>query len=247
MFPVTRLRRLRQHPQLREMVRETRLTVENLIQPLFVRHGAGQRIEIRSMPGQFQLSIDELRSEVREIAALGIRAVILFGIPATKDAIGSDATDEQGIVQQAVRAIKEWCPELYVITDVCLCEFTDHGHCGLIVDGPRGAEVDNDSTLPRIAAEAVSYRRAGADMVAPSGMMDGAIAALRDGLDAAGFEQLPIMSYAAKFASGFYGPFRDAAESAPQFGDRRTYQMDPRTGTRRCVRWRWMSRKGRTS
>ncbi|MEZ6068650.1 MAG: porphobilinogen synthase, partial [Planctomycetaceae bacterium] len=148
----------------------------------------------------------------------------------TKDAIGSDATDEQGIVQQAVRAIKEWCPELYVITDVCLCEFTDHGHCGLIVDGPRGAEVDNDSTLPRIAAEAVSHARAGADMVAPSGMMDGAIAALRDGLDAAGFEQLPIMSYAAKFASGFYGPFRDAAESAPQFGDRRTYQMDPANG-----------------
>ena len=226
-FPTTRMRRLRTHPRLRELVRETRLSPSDFILPLFVRHGENQRVPIVSMPGHSQLTVDLLADEVAEIANLGIPAVILFGIPAHKDATGSDACDDQGIVAQAVRAIKEAGSDLLVITDVCVCEFTDHGHCGIINDRHGALDVDNDATLEILAAQAVTHARAGADMLAPSGMMDGMVAAIRQGLDTAGFTQLPIMSYSVKYSSSFYGPFRDAAESAPQFGDRRSYQMDP--------------------
>jgi porphobilinogen synthase len=249
MFPVTRLRRLRRHPNLRDLVRETTLSPRNLILPLFVRYGQQERVPIASMPGHCQLSVDQLAGEAREIESLGIPAVILFGIPEQKDAVGSDACSDTGIVQQAVRAIKEAAPSLLVMTDVCLCEFTDHGHCGIIRAegrGPRAKgqenaadgsqpstlpDVENDATLEILKREAVSHARAGADLVAPSGMMDGMVQAIRTGLDDAGFSHLPIMSYAAKYASGFYGPFRDAAESTPQFGDRATYQMDPANGS----------------
>ena len=226
-FPNLRMRRLRTHPRLREMVRETRLSPSDFILPLFVRHGENQRVPIASMPGHNQLTIDLLADEVSEIAALGIPAVILFGIPAEKDAVGSDACDDHGIVAEAVRAIKAGGSDLLVITDVCFCEFTDHGHCGIINDRHGPLDVDNDATLEILATQAVAHARAGADMVAPSGMMDGMVGAIRGGLDAAGFTNLPILSYAVKYASAFYGPFRDAVESAPQFGDRRTYQMDP--------------------
>ena len=226
-FPSVRLRRLRSNPRLRDLVRETELNPRDFILPLFVRHGQNQRVPIRSMPGQEQLTVDHLASEVDVIAKLGIPAVILFGIPEHKDSVGSDAYDPNGIIQQAVRAIKAARPDLLVITDVCFCEFTDHGHCGIIGDQHGRTDVDNDATLGILVKEAVAQCQAGADMIAPSGMMDGMIAALRAGLDGAGFEHIPIMSYAAKYASAFYGPFRDAAESTPQFGDRRTYQMDP--------------------
>jgi porphobilinogen synthase len=230
MYPDTRLRRLRQHPLFRDLVRETTLSPRDFIMPLFVRHGSGVRQPIASMPGQFQLSVDQLEREVSEAVSLGIPAVILFGIPEKKDPHGSDATSDSGIVQQAVRAIKSQTRDLLVITDVCLCEFTDHGHCGVIHgDGPD-AEVDNDETLNILVREAVSHAKAGADMIAPSGMMDGMVMTLRTGLDAAGWSNIPIMSYSAKFASAFYGPFRDAAESTPKFGDRRSYQMDPANG-----------------
>jgi porphobilinogen synthase len=229
-FPQVRMRRLRSHPRLRELVRETELTPGDFILPLFVRHGRGQRIPIGSMPGHAQLSVDLLADEVREIASLGIPAVILFGIPEHKDALGSDAYAEQGIVQQAVRQIKSLGLDLLVMTDVCFCEFTDHGHCGVIHERHGRTDVDNDATLELLAREAVSHAEAGADVIAPSGMMDGMIASLRRGLDGAGFNDIPILSYAAKYCSGFYGPFREAAESAPQFGDRRTYQMDPANG-----------------
>lgn len=227
MFPATRLRRLRQHPRLRDLVRETQLTPADFVLPLFVRPGSGVRAPIRSMPGQCQLSIDQLLIEVREAESLGIPAVILFGIPEHKDAVGSDAVSDEGIVQRAVRRLKEAGVSLVVMTDVCLCEFTDHGHCGLVTEREGRRDVDNDATLEVLVREAVSHARAGADLIAPSGMMDGMIQALRRGLDEAGYSHLPIMSYAVKYASGFYGPFREAAESAPQFGDRRTYQMDP--------------------
>lgn len=227
MFPATRLRRLRQHPRLRDLVRETQLTPADFVLPLFVRPGSGVRTPIRSMPGQCQLSIDQLLVEVREAESLGIPAVILFGIPEHKDAVGSDAVQDEGIVQRAVRRLKEAGVSLVVMTDVCLCEFTDHGHCGLVTEREGRRDVDNDATLQVLVREAVSHARAGADLIAPSGMMDGMIQALRRGLDVAGYSHLPIMSYAVKYASGFYGPFREAAESAPQFGDRRTYQMDP--------------------
>ncbi|MBO49494.1 MAG: porphobilinogen synthase [Planctomycetota bacterium] len=226
-FPNVRMRRLRTHPRLREMVRETRLSPSDFILPLFIRHGENQRLPISSMPGHSQLTVDLLAEEVKEIASLGIPAVILFGIPAEKDAVGSDACDDQGIVAEAVRAIKASGTDLLVITDVCFCEFTDHGHCGIINDRHGTLDVDNDATLEILATQAVTHARAGADMVAPSGMMDGMVGAIRGGLDAAGFTNLPILSYAVKYSSAFYGPFRDAAESAPQFGDRRTYQMDP--------------------
>ena len=209
------------------MVRETRLSPSDFILPLFIRHGENQRLPISSMPGHSQLTVDLLAEEVKEIASLGIPAVILFGIPAEKDAVGSDACDDQGIVAEAVRAIKASGTDLLVITDVCFCEFTDHGHCGIINDRHGTLDVDNDATLEILATQAVTHARAGADMVAPSGMMDGMVGAIRGGLDAAGFTNLPILSYAVKYSSAFYGPFRDAAESAPQFGDRRTYQMDP--------------------
>jgi porphobilinogen synthase len=229
-FPQVRLRRLRTHPKLRDLVRETELNPRDFVLPLFVRHGRGDRVPISSMPGHAQLTVEHLAEEVAEIEALGIPAVILFGIPEHKDAVGSDAYSEQGIVQQAVRAIKQAGSTLLVMTDVCFCEFTDHGHCGIVNDAHGAPDVDNDATLEILVREAVSHARAGADVIAPSGMMDGMIAALRSGLDAAGFSRIPILSYAAKYCSGFYGPFREAAESAPKFGDRRTYQMDPANG-----------------
>jgi porphobilinogen synthase len=218
------------HPQMRELVRETRLTPANFILPLFVKAGKNQRLPIKSMPGQFQLSVDQLPAEIKEIESLGIPAVILFGIPDHKDAHGSGAYAADGIVQQALQALKETGTKTLLMADVCLCEFTDHGHCGVINDSAGRIDVDNDATLPLLVKEAVSVAKAGADLIAPSGMMDGMIQALRTGLDGAGLTHVPIMSYAAKYASGFYGPFREAAESTPQFGDRRSYQMDPANG-----------------
>jgi porphobilinogen synthase len=205
------------------MVRETRLSVDDLVYPLFVRPGKGEKRPIESMPGNFQMSIDVLVEEVERAAELKIPAILLFGIPETKDAVGSDAMSESGIVSRAVRAIREKNPEILVITDVCFCEYTDHGHCGVLKDG----EVDNDATLENLARQAIVHARAGADIIAPSDMMDGRVGFIRRALDETGFADRAIMSYAAKYASAFYGPFRDAAESAPQFGDRRGYQMDP--------------------
>ncbi|HUY90562.1 MAG TPA: porphobilinogen synthase [Pirellulales bacterium] len=226
-FPTTRLRRLRYHPGVRELVRETRLSPANLILPLFVRRGQGVRQEIASMPGVFQCSLDVFEREVERIAKLGLGGIILFGIPESKDATGRDACDEAGIIQDAARAAKRAAPNLLTITDVCFCEYTDHGHCGVVNDKTGRMDVDNDATLELLGRQALSHARAGADMIAPSGMMDGMVGAIGRALDAGGYSHLPIMSYAAKFASAYYGPFRDAAESAPQFGDRRTYQMDP--------------------
>ena len=225
-FPEVRLRRLRRNEQLRRLVRQTRLSPDHLVLPLFVRPGEGVRRPIPSMPGNFQLSVDELLTDCREAHDLGIPAVLRFGIPSRKDALGSEAYAPDGVVQQAVEAIKDAVPELLVITDVCMCEYTDHGHCGVIRDG----DVDNDATLELLAKEALSHVRAGADMVAPSDMMDGRVGFIRRRLDEAGFSHIPIMAYSAKYASHFYGPFRDAAESPPQFGDRRGYQMDPANG-----------------
>src|SRR5574341_953307 len=222
-YPVFRPRRLRETETIRRMVRETRLATDDFIMPFFVVHGREVRREIRSMPGNFQLSVDELVKEVKEAAALSIPGVILFGLPATKDAVASEAYAKDGIVQQAVRAIKDSVSDLAVTTDVCLCEYTSHGHCGVVEEG----RVKNDPTLELLARTAVSHAAAGADMVAPSDMMDGRVGAIRESLDEAGFEETPILAYAAKYASAFYGPFREAAESAPQFGDRRSYQMDP--------------------
>jgi porphobilinogen synthase len=223
-YPEHRPRRLRRNEGIRRMVRETILSVDDLIYPLFVAAGRKIRKEIPSMPGVFQLSVENLVKEVREVRGLGIPAILLFGIPAKKDPVGSDACSDDGIVQTAVRAIKDAVPDILVITDVCFCEYTDHGHCGIL--NPAG-DVDNDATLDILARSAVTHARAGADLVAPSDMMDGRVAAIRKALDEEGYEGIPIMSYAAKYASGFYGPFRDAAESVPRFGDRRSYQMDP--------------------
>lgn len=222
-FPEYRARRLRRNQVLRNMVRETFLRREDLIYPMFSAFGENIKNEIPSMPGIFQQSIEHIVAEAREVYALGIPAVILFGIPEEKDPLGQDAYSDNGIIQETVRAIKSAIPELVVITDVCLCEYTDHGHCGVIKNG----DVDNDETLKLLAAEALSHVRAGADIVAPSDMMDGRVAAIREVLDANGFSEIPIMSYAVKYASAYYGPFRDAADSTPQFGDRRSYQMDP--------------------
>jgi porphobilinogen synthase len=230
-FPTVRPRRLRQHPLLRDLVRETTLTVRDLIFPLFVRPGSGVKKEIASMPGNYQLSIDRLVDEVGGAADLGVRAFILFGIPSHKDATGSSALDDEGIVQQALRALRRaYKDRVLLITDECFCEYTDHGHCGVLSEAVGRLDLDNDKTLPLLAAQCVSHARAGADVVAPSGMLDGMVGAIRAGLDAAGFSHLPIMSYSAKYASAFYGPFRDAAESPPQFGDRSGYQMDPANG-----------------
>ncbi|MBI3839054.1 MAG: porphobilinogen synthase [Planctomycetia bacterium] len=226
-FPTTRLRRLRYHPAVRGLVRETRLSPAQLVLPLFVRSGRNLRQPIASMPGHFQISPDQLAGEIQEAAELGLGGVILFGIPDEKDSLGSDSTSDQGIVQQAIQVAKQAAPQVLVITDVCFCEYTDHGHCGVINSRTGRVDVDNDATLELIGTQALSHVRAGADMVAPSGMMDGMVGAIRDRLDEAGFVHVPIMSYAAKYASAFYGPFREAAESAPQFGDRRGYQMDP--------------------
>ncbi len=222
-FPHHRPRRLRRHELLRRMVRETSLSVDDLIYPLFACPGERVRREIPSMPGCYQMSVDEIVRECHDVAELGIPAVILFGIPEKKDDVGSEAYAEQGIVQRAIRAIKKEQLDLLVITDVCLCEYTSHGHCGVVVQG----DVANDPTVELLAKEALSHAQAGADMVAPSDMMDGRVAAIRRMLDENGFSHIPILSYAAKFCSSFYGPFREAAESAPQFGDRRSYQMDP--------------------
>ncbi len=222
-FPSYRGRRLRRNANIRRMIRETHLHVEDLIYPMFSAFGENIKKEIPSMPGIYQQSIENIVAEAKEVHELGIPAVILFGIPEKKDSVGSDAYSDTGIIQRTIRAIKEAVPELTVITDVCMCEYTDHGHCGIIKDN----DVDNDSTLELLAKEALSHAQAGADIVAPSDMMDGRIAALRDILDENGFEQIPVMSYAVKYASAYYGPFRDAAESTPAFGDRRTYQMDP--------------------
>ena len=219
-----RFRRLRRSEALRALVRETRLSPQDFVYPLFVTHGEGVRREIESMPGQYHLSLDQLPREAEQLRSLGIPAVLLFGLPAAKDEAGSEAYDADGIVQLAVRTMKQASPGLVVITDVCLCEYTSHGHCGVVT--PDG-DVDNDATLPLLARTAVSHAGAGADIVAPSDMMDGRVAAIRSALDDSGLGQTPIMAYAAKQASAFYGPFRVAAGSAPQFGDRRGYQMDP--------------------
>jgi len=222
-YPIFRPRRLRESALLRKMVCETRLDVGDLIYPLFAVHGRGIREPIPSMPGQCRLSVDELVKEAKDAAGMRIPAVLLFGLPNAKDPRGSEAYAEDGIVQQAIRAVKDTIPDLLVITDVCLCQYTSHGHCGVVEDG----RVKNDPTLDLLARTAVSHVEAGADMVAPSDMMDGRVAAIREVLDEGGFQETPIMAYSAKYASSFYGPFRDAAESAPQFGDRRSYQMDP--------------------
>jgi porphobilinogen synthase len=221
--PLYRPRRLRSNETIRRMVRETRLSPDDFILPLFVTHGRGVGKEISSMPGHYQQSIDNIEKDCEEVKQLGIPAVILFGIPEHKDDVGSEAYSDEGIVQRAVKAIKNKVPELIVITDVCLCEYTSHGHCGVVQNGV----VQNDVTLELLAKEALSHAKAGADMVAPSDMMDGRVGAIRQLLDSEGFFNIPIMSYAAKYASSFYGPFREAAESAPQFGDRLSYQMDP--------------------
>ncbi len=222
-FPTTRMRRLRRSETLRRMVRETRLSRDDLVYPLFVVEGSGVRDPVASMPGVFRFSVDALVIECKEVRDLGIPAVLLFGVPDEKDARGSGADAADGVVQRAVEAVKSAVPDLCVVTDVCLCEYTDHGHCGLIEAG----DVANDPSLARLAATAVSHARAGADIVAPSDMMDGRVAAIRAALDDGGFDAVSILSYAAKFASAYYGPFRDAAESTPEFGDRRSYQMDP--------------------
>jgi len=221
--PYYRPRRLRRNENIRRMVRETQLSVDDLILPLFVTEGTNVRNPIVSMPGHFQFSIDLLVEEVKQVHQMGIPAIILFGIPDNKDPLGKDATSEQGIIQRSIMAIKEAVPDMYVIADVCFCEYTDHGHCGAVING----EVDNDATLEMLQQQVITHGKAGADMVAPSGMMDGMVGAIREALDNNGFEKMPIMSYAAKYSSAFYGPFRDAAESAPQYGDRRGYQMDP--------------------
>jgi porphobilinogen synthase len=222
-FPEYRPRRLRQNDTLRALIRETRLSPEQLILPLFVMPGKGRREEVTSMPGVFRLSVDQLAREAKECLAAGVKSVILFGLPEKKDPMGSGAHARDGIVQRAIRELKNKSPEITVITDVCLCEYTDHGHCGCLV----GNRVDNDTTLELLARTALSHAQAGADMVAPSDMMDGRVAEIRAALDENDFSMVPIMSYAVKYASAFYGPFRDAADCAPQFGDRRSYQMDP--------------------
>ncbi|MFC1855081.1 porphobilinogen synthase [Thermodesulfobacteriota bacterium] len=226
-FPIYRPRRLRKNEKLRSLIRETSLNVTDLIYPLFVVEGKGIKKEIMSMPGVFQLSLENFVKEAKTVQKLGIPAIIIFGIPDHKDEVGSQAYDPKGIVQQAVRKVKKACPDLVVITDVCLCEFTSHGHCGIIKDD----DVQNDVTLDLLARTALSHAEAGADMVAPSDMMDGRVSAIRETLDLEGFDNIPIMSYAAKYASAYYGPFRDVAESAPKFGDRRSYQMDPANST----------------
>ncbi len=225
-YPITRMRRLRGTETLRAMVRENHLSIDDLIYPLFAIYGDNVKNPVDSMPGVYQLSVDNLIKECKEIVDLGIKAVLLFGIPEYKDEVGSGAYDHNGIVQQAVRAIKKAYPDLYVITDVCLCEYTSHGHCGMV----KGDRIMNDPTLNYLVETALSHAVAGADMVAPSDMMDGRVAAIRQKLDQHGFGHIPIMAYSAKFASAFYGPFRDVADSAPQFGDRKTYQMDPANG-----------------
>jgi porphobilinogen synthase len=230
-FPEYRPRRLRKNESFRSLIRETQLSASQLVYPLFVMPGKNTREKIASMPGVFRLSVDQLAREAKECLALGIKAVLLFGLPDKKDAMGSGAHAKNGIIQQAIKELKNKAPELMVITDVCLCEYTDHGHCGCII----GQDVDNDATLEILAKTALSHAQAGADMVAPSDMMDGRVAEIRGMLDENNFEMIPIMSYAVKYASSFYGPFREAADCTPQFGDRRSYQMDP-ANSREAIR-----------
>jgi len=235
-FPTTRLRRLRYHPAVRRLIRETRLSPESLILPLFARPGKGVRQPIASMPGHAQLSVDLVAEEAKAAAKLGLGGVILFGIPAEKDAAGRDSYSPTGIVQQAIKAAKDVAPDLLVITDVCFCEYTDHGHCGVVDDHTGRADVNNDKTLELLGRQALSHAQSGADLVAPSGMMDGMVGAIRAALDGGSFSHVPIMSYSAKYASAFYGPFREAAESTPKFGDRRAYQMDPAAAAGQALR-----------
>ena len=236
-FPVVRMRRLRYNKLIRELVQETAIAPDKLIYPLFVRSGANIRTPISSMPGVFQLSVDELVREAKLLKDLDIGGILLFGIPDEKDACGSDATSDHGIIAQAVRAVKDAVQDkLAVVTDLCFCEYTDHGHCGIIDDHTGRIDVNNDDTLQIIAEQALVHARAGADLIAPSGMIDGMIGAIRTALDQNRFEHLPIMSYSAKYASAYYGPFREAAESAPQFGDRRSYQMDPAAAAEQALR-----------
>lgn len=231
MFPIHRPRRLRSHPQLRRMVRETIVTTNDLIYPLFAVPGDSFAKEVSSMPGVYQLSVDKIVEEAKEVYDLGIPAIILFGIPEDKDTDATGAWHDCGIVQKAATAVKEAVPDLIIVADTCLCEYTSHGHCGYLKTDDLTGQVLNDPTLELLKKTAVSQAQAGADIIAPSGMMDGFVQAIRQGLDKAGFQETPILSYAAKYASAYYGPFRDAADSAPQFGDRRTYQMDPANGT----------------
>ena len=232
-FPAVRMRRLRQHPKLRDLVRETEVTVNDLVLPLFVKANLTEKQPISSMPGHFQLTLNDLDAEIAELDQLGIPAVILFGIPSCKDATGSDALSELGIMQCAIQKIKAVNSNILVMADLCFCEYTDHGHCGVVEKNLHGdAIIENDATLTLLAQQAVSLAQAGADVIAPSGMMDGMVAAIRAGLDQHGFSQVPILSYAVKYASSLYGPFREAAEGTPQFGDRRSYQMDPANGAR---------------
>lgn len=229
-FPNARLRRLRSQPKLRDLVRETQLQLTDLVQPIFVHHGSDIKNPISTMPGQFQLSVDQLPQEIAEITELGIPAVLLFGIPEYKDSMGSSACKDDGVIQQAIAKIKSQHPELLVISDLCYCEYTDHGHCGVVNDKTGPMDVDNDETLAILVQQAISHARAGVDVIAPSGNMDGMVQAIREGLDNAGYTHIPIMSYAIKYASAMYGPFREAAQGAPQFGDRSSYQMDPANG-----------------
>ncbi len=235
-FPSTRMRRLRYHPAVRQLARETHLSPGNLVLPLFARTGKNIRQPIGSMPGNFQLSVDGIAQEAKEAARLGLGGIILFGIPAEKDSHGADSYSDNGIIQQAIKAAKDAAPDLLVITDVCFCEYTDHGHCGVVDNHTGRMDVNNDETLTLLGKQALSHAQAGADMVAPSGMMDGMVRAIRRALDTNGFEHLPLMSYAAKYSSAFYGPFREAAESTPQFGDRRAYQMDPASDPGQALR-----------
>jgi len=227
-FPVQRLRRLRQNENIRRLVRETHLSVDDLVMPLFVRPGKGVKQPIPSMPGNYQMSVDMLTEEVKELEALGLPGIILFGIPEEKDELGSDAYSDEGIIQKAIRAIKNETKDILVITDVCMCEYTSHGHCGFLKSDEKTGnfEIDNDKTLELLVKESVSHVKAGADIVAPSDMMDGRVGEIREALDNEGFNQIPIMAYSAKYSSGFYGPFREAAESVPGMGDRSSYQMD---------------------
>lgn len=227
-FPRTRLRRLRQNATIRDLVRETRLNIDKLILPLFIKHGSGIKNPITSMPGHFQLSVDMLEEEIKTITELGIKSVVLFGIPAHKDPLGKDAYSDNGVIQTAIPVIKKIAPNLLVISDICYCEYTDHGHCGVIENHDANSEVyiNNDKTLELLAKQAISHAKAGTDVVAPSGSIDGMVFTIRNALDQAGFQDIPILTYAAKYASAMYGPFRQAAEGAPKFGDRRTYQMD---------------------
>jgi porphobilinogen synthase len=234
-YPLVRHRRLRNSAALRSMVRETSVEVNDFIAPVFVTEGTGIKEEISSMPGVYHWSLDRLEEEISEIVSVGIQSVLVFGVPSEKDAVGSSAYDDNGIVQKAIRQIKSQYSDLVVVADTCLCQFTDHGHCGVVHTTECGADIDNDESLALLVKTAVSQAKAGADIIAPSNMMDGFVAAIRQGLDEAGFKHIPIMSYSVKYSSAYYGPFREAAHSSPQFGDRKTYQMDP-ANTREALR-----------